>query len=157
VPRAGARYPPTPHKIERGEQMARIKIGPYVDEQVHAWLAEVWETSTGGASYVIESMYWLYRRALSRVRGQLSIDELVLMIETCETCVDSPGVLGEHLLYSTESAVRLSDAHGIDAEHLLGKLEKMQDVERWALELWCRRYWQSSGLEPQEYAAELAG
>lgn len=119
-------------------------ISPRIAPVVEDWLTENFKTRTGGAEYVLEAFYSLYRRTMHELKGRFADGELKLMLDVFNSTALTPGIAGQQLLISCVDGMELDnmdDKWDVDRASLTGKLQALSLFEAACLEIWANGFW----------------
>lgn len=137
------------------------EIRPMIDDATHDFLGELFRSSRQGADYVLSSWPSLYRRALHKVKGTFSENELKLMIDLSNATALVPGLAGQHIPAQVEDGIdleHLDEKWGVRREEIIGKLKPLDIFSLACLEIWANSFWYGAREDQdlEEYVANLA-
>lgn len=118
--------------------MAYRKVTPRVREETAEWYAERWRTSNAGYEYALSTFPALYDWALERMRGTLTYEELVEVIDWYTAQTDQMSIKRFSAQYD---AIR-------------ARIESLDIPSRVVLDAWASGFY-ASGLSLSEYTEQM--
>lgn len=115
-----------------------------LDSGAAEWLGSVADTTTAGATTILEAAPTLYRQALAEVRGQFSESECELILDALNGVCLAGGLAGQHLHANVADHISLNAAHkkwGVGAEKISHTIGRLTSFQRAAVELWGAAFW----------------
>ena len=143
--------------------MKKITVGPRLSDEAAKWYESNFDTRGGGAEFILEAFPILYKRTLGELRGKFSAGEISLLIDTFNSTMITPRLLGQSLELCADDSMRLDrtdEKWSVAPSAFLAKLRALTHFERSCLEIFVRAFWESgewekpSGLE--DWAAQIA-
>lgn len=125
-------------------------ISPRIAPVVEDWLAENFRARTGGAEYILEAFYSLYRRTLHDLKGRFADAELKLMMDVFNGTALTAGIAGQQLLISCVDGMELDGLDskwGVDRDSFTRKLQALTLMESACLEIWANGFWYGGSAE----------
>lgn len=121
-----------------------VRVAPRLQESVEKFLDENFRSKNFGAEYILTAWGPLYRRTLADLKGVFSRGELMLLIDSFNSTMLTPGLSGQHLLAHVEDSIdldHLDEKWEVCRTELVAKVEALPIFSRTAMELWANGYW----------------
>ena len=91
--------------------MKKITVGPRLSDEAAKWYESNFDTRGGGAEFILEAFPILYKRTLGELRGKFSAGEISLLIDTFNSTMITPRLLGQSLELCADDSMRLDRSH----------------------------------------------
>lgn len=122
------------------------KISPRISTTTAIWLEELWGTKNAGAEFLLEALPQLYRRCMAELHGKFTGNELALLIDTFNSTMLSPSLLGQQLEFCAEDSMDLDHTHtkwDVDRNDFMSQIITLTLFERACLEIFVKGYWEN--------------
>lgn len=127
------------------------KIGPQIRKETAEWYEQFFSKVNTGVTWIIEELPYLYRVALSEMRGRLDRGELMMIIDVMNGAVftEGYGMAGQYLRIAIQDSFDLyPDVYErkweVDKKRFMSKLQQMHRFQIACLELWAAGFWNQS-------------
>ena len=137
-------------RMRRSEQVA-----PKVTEAAVKFLIETFDKPNRGATFWLEALPLLYKRAIAQAKGNFTDPEKLLIVKAVKRIGFEPSAAnaGRSLYAVCEDAIKyLGLIEKVDEEKLLLKLKELHPFDAACLEIWAAAFWLGNGkLKIEDY------
>lgn len=129
----------------------RKRTAPRIGENSEKFYISHFSSLNAGMEYCAAAFPEIYRRAMNDMRGKFTRGELMLMIDSFNSTVLTPGLAGQHLFIHIADSIdldALDKKWDIDPGVLLKKIGDIGLFEKACLEIWANGFWYPA--DPEE-------
>jgi len=141
---------PQPPRFGGAEEKIMKKIGPRLSDQAAEWYEKNFATRGGGAEFILEAFPTLWKQTLAELRGKFTVGEINLLIDTFNSTLLAPNLLGQHVELCAHDSMRLDGSDekwGVAHDEFMAKLKNLSLFEKACLEIFVRAFWESGEWE----------
>lgn len=122
--------------------MEKKIVAPRIREGAKNWYGENFPSTNAGVVFILESFPELYKRALLEIKGRLTREELLLIVDVYNSTALTPGMpMVDAQVIDGMTLDALDQKWDVDRKSMTEKIKHLTSFQSAALEIWANGYW----------------